>query len=126
MNVLINIGLAKPDGSHMAASTALAAVRARGLNWDEAKLHTSSTEETVVLKLVIDEPLVTRTLGVNVRRSFTRSIGYVANDLGQDCIAVLFDDDAGEPEGALIGPRAAAWGQFDPAQFLLLDGSRLS
>ena len=37
----------------------------------------------------------------------------IAERLGQDCIAVR--DTGG---GRLIGPRAAAWGPFDPARFL--------
>lgn len=37
----------------------------------------------------------------------------IAERLGQDCIAVR--DRRG---GRLIGPRAAAWGPFDPSRFL--------
>lgn len=116
MDILLNIGLARPDGGHSDASTVLRTLRARGFHHTDAKLHVSNTEETVVAKLEsTDAPI----------RQVRQQLYYVANDLGQDCIAVLFDDAAGEPEGALIGPRAAAWGEFDPAQFLLLDGTRL-
>lgn len=43
--------------------------------------------------------------------------------LHQDCIAVY---DLMHREGRLIGPKAASWGEFDPARFMLLNGSRLS
>ena len=116
MDILVNIGLARPDGGHSDASTVFRALRARGFHHTDAKLHVSDSEETVVARLEsTDAPL----------RQVRQQLFYVANDLGQDCIAVLFDDAAGEPEGALIGPRAHAWGEFNPAFFLLLDGSRL-
>lgn len=117
MDILINIGLARPDGRHSDASTVIRALRARGFHHTEAKLHVSNTEETIVAKLEsTDAPI----------RQVRQQLYYVASDLGQDCIAVLFDDAAGEPVGTLVGPRCHKWGAFDPAQFLLLDGSRLS
>lgn len=43
-------------------------------------------------------------------------------ELKQDCIAVYRELTGG---GALVGPRADAWGPFNPEYFLLLDGRRL-
>lgn len=39
--------------------------------------------------------------------------------LGQDAIAVLIDDDEGDAvsRGFLTGPKADAWGPFDPSRF---------
>lgn len=37
----------------------------------------------------------------------------LCEEFGQDCIAVLFDDS----EGALLGPRTEAWGEFNRAYF---------
>jgi hypothetical protein len=46
----------------------------------------------------------------------------VCDQLGQDCIAVVETETR---EGSLIGPRAAAWGTFNPSYFLTMSGRRL-
>ena len=46
----------------------------------------------------------------------------VAQRLQQDCIAVY---DETLQRGQLVGPRASAWGTFNPSFFLNLDGTRL-
>ena len=50
-------------------------------------------------------------------------LNQVSLDLKQDCIAAFNVD---KQVGALIGPKAADWGPFNPAFFILPDGSRLS
>lgn len=44
-------------------------------------------------------------------------------ELGEDCIAVY---DLYHREGRLVGPNTEPWGPFDPAKFILLNGSLLS
>ncbi len=55
--------------------------------------------------------------------AFENTIYDLALLLNQDAIAVYLPDFG---HGALIGPRAEAWGNFNPEFFLLPDGSRLS
>jgi hypothetical protein len=46
----------------------------------------------------------------------------LAEELHQDCIAVLFDCDTGF--GELVGPRSEVYGKFDLAKFERLDRKR--
>lgn len=106
MSTLINIGLASRDGP-IPARVALATLSVIG---GVAPLHAavrqSDTEPTLVAEL---------------RHPLNASAAYeVARRLNQDAIA-QFDGR----EGYLYGPNAAAWGPFDPAFFLTLDGGRL-
>ena len=85
---------------------------ARALNFKllRTKLLTSDTEPTLVAEVVHTGDI----------RACTN---WLAEKLNQDCIAI-YDTDTGV--GQLIGPKAAAWGDFNPAFFFLLDGSRLA
>ena len=47
----------------------------------------------------------------------------VCNRFDQDCVALYH---TGLRKGLLIGPRAAAWGPFNPNYFFLLDGRSLT
>lgn len=47
----------------------------------------------------------------------------VCNRFYQDCVALYH---TGLRKGLLIGPRAAAWGPFNPNYFFLLDGRSLT
>lgn len=48
---------------------------------------------------------------------------HIAADLQQDCIAVW---NQSRLAGALVGPQAAKWGEFNTEFFFTLDGKRLS
>ncbi|MBP6644770.1 MAG: hypothetical protein KA207_02870 [Burkholderiaceae bacterium] len=48
----------------------------------------------------------------------TDRLHRLAQELGQDCIAVYFPDQG---HGELLGPSAAAWGGFSLARFQRLD-----
>lgn len=64
-----------------------------------------------------------RTSILHLRRDLTRSELYrLAVSLRQDAIACY---SFGQRDGALIGPKAAEWGAFDPSLFLMLDGKPL-
>jgi hypothetical protein len=103
----VNIGLAVNGAGKLNAAQAIAALRTIG-GEDPicAAIHDSDTEPTLVAQLA---------------RPLNAAAAYeVARSLGQDAIAQW---DRGE--GQLIGPNAAAWGLFNPAFFLTIDGSRL-
>jgi hypothetical protein len=106
MTALVNIGLASRHGSIRPAH-ALAALRAiGGAQVIAARVHQSATEPTLVAE---------------VRRPINAAAAYeTARYLHQDAIAQFDGYD-----GQLYGPSAEAWGQFDPSQFLDLNGRRL-
>jgi hypothetical protein len=104
--IVLNIGLEANDGTAVSERAALAAVlgRTRAVS---CGIRQSDSEATLVL---IAESLS------------TASAWHIAAALRQDCIAV-FDTDL--KRGRLIGPRADAWGAFEPAYFILPNGERL-
>lgn len=107
--VILNIGLwdsvDEAEITHAAAATAL---RKAGFVTYTGVVLRSDTENTLI---------------VEGRGMSDHAIDRVAEGLNQDCIAVW---DQTHREGRLVGPRASKWGEFDPAQFFLLNGSRLS
>lgn len=108
MPATVNIGLAVNDGSTIKPTHALAALRAvGGVRALIGRVFCSDTEPTLVAE--IDRPL-------NAAAAYE-----VARYLRQDAIA-QWDGR----EGDLYGPNAAAWGDFNPAFFLTLDGRRLA
>ena len=123
MEVILNIGLdnAPADLSYTngrlnplnarRAMQAAQAVRHNGFEIISAKVFQSDTEPTLVVE-------ATHTgLGLD------NTIDMLSAALKQDCIAVYYVD---EQFGALIGPRADAWGEFNPEFFIMPDGSRLA
>lgn len=90
---------------------AVQAARRAGFEIANARLLQSDSEPTVVAVVRIDESRM------------EAAAMQVAEALNQDCIAVLKQTTE---QGWLIGPRAAAWGKFNPAFFLLPTGARLS
>jgi hypothetical protein len=112
----LNIGLGVAEGKTLHPLVALDAVRRFvGIPVKHA-VHQSDTEQTLVVSVgpVLDA---------------RRRVHALAEALAQDAIAVASsmsrraDDVSG---GDVIGPRAAAWGGFNPQCFLTLDGRRLS
>jgi len=104
---LVNIGLETNDGDTIKPSHAMAALSAiGGVHALVSGVHKSDTEDTLVAE---------------INRPLTAAAAYViAQFLRQDAIA-QWDGY----EGQLYGPNADAWGDFDPAFFLTLDGTRL-
>lgn len=69
----------------------------------------SATEDTLIVKLNVSGGSM-----VAIRKA----INELAADLCQDCIAMYV---GAEWRGELIGPNAAAWGEFNPEYFLRFD-----
>lgn len=115
MALILNIGLNLPRGGTLQATTALRAMEAYGLPAQSAALHHSDTEATLVATVRPGQVPPGKCATVQVRK--------LAHALGQDCIAAYWDR---ERTGALLGPRAAAWGEFNPEFFILPGGHRLA
>jgi len=112
--MILNIGLARTGNSNIGTGTVLRELSAHGFDLQAYNIHHSDTEITVVAEVTNS---FSAFLPVDDR------VFALANVLGQDCIAIY------EPTsnlGALIGPKAAAWGEFNPEFFLNLDGTRLA
>jgi hypothetical protein len=113
IKLTLNIGL----NSHKGAITT-----------EQARQALAANEFSIVRDAVLEsdtEPtLVAEVTSLNANPFLVlQLLRRVADELDQDCIAVYRELTAG---GALIGPRAAEWGPFNPEFFLLLDGRRLS
>lgn len=109
MEVILNIGLDSVNGN-VGIGTALRQLHNGGFVTLDYAVHYSDTERTLVARCETGGMVET-------------PVRHLATVLGQDCIAVwlpLFQ------RGELYGPRAAAWGEFNPEFFLQLDGTRLS
>lgn len=117
MRYILNIGLdnvkrrvdyrGRPTS---AAEVAFDAVKALNFKTYHYTLLQSDSEPTIVVR-------------ANHNGDVAACANWLAEELGQDCIAVF--DTEGDLTG-LYGPRAAAWGDFNPEFFLLADGTRLS
>ena len=110
MSLVLNIGLEiGQSGAYNGIAHTVEGLERLGLRIATLKVVESNTETTAVVELD--------------RASFVglNQIYRLAQALDQEAIAVLLDG-----MGFLVGPQAAKWGLFDPAQFFLVDGSRLS
>jgi len=118
MQLILNIGL-KSNGRQYDAGLAVDALRGTGLAsiLNRYTLVQSDTEPTLV---VTCEFTPTNSAGNAIP---AQAAYQVAAALNQDCIAVYSPHVA---FGALIGPRAALWGAFNPEFFIMPDGTRLS
>lgn len=110
---ILNIGLNTTDGA-ITLEEARKVLRAYGFSILREALLESDTEPTLVAEVAT---------GFTTTLTVLQLLYWVAEELEQDCIAVYREYTLG---GALVGPRADAWGPFNPEYFLLLDGRRLS
>lgn len=100
------------------ALTAVQALRREGFVVKHAVKHLSDSEPPLVVTAEFgNSPL--HGLGSGVNATF----GQAAKALNQDCIAAYSPFTV---RGRLIGPKAEAWGEFNPAMFIMPDGTRLS
>lgn len=99
-NTTLNIGL-KSAVTHRTSGPqkVISLLSCMAIIDDDWRVAQSSTEATLIVRL--DKPLTNRQL-------HTLSVA-----LEQDCIAQLHDG-----KGVLVGPRAEAWGEFNPEFFL--------
>lgn len=74
-----------------------------------ARRAQSSTEDTLIVKLSVSS---------GDENNFRKEIDELAYELDQDCIAVY---NATGWSGELVGPNAAAWGEFNPEFFIRFD-----
>jgi hypothetical protein len=107
MTATVNIGLDSREGRLAAAAVEAVLRVVGGATILRAAVRQSDSEPTYVAEL--SRPL-------NLAAAYE-----VARQLGQDAIAI-WDGRQGD----LIGPAADAWGEFNPAFFVNLDGSRLA
>ena len=114
MNIELNIGLDVPSATNTPASRDMLAVRATAYLTGAfagvaVRRYQSSYQQ--------DGVTVTEA-GIAVRLTADRSVEWMIASLAamleQDCIGVL---DADTGAGVLVGPKAADWGDFNPAFF---------
>lgn len=103
----VNVGLSTNDGGTVSVTQAIAALQRRGFVVVAQRVvcarHAKGSEDTLVARL-----LLPKQPGTALTRLY-----FVAKDLRQDAIAVMWSDAA----GILVGPRASEWGSFDPYYF---------
>ena len=112
---LVNIGLALPTGGAITADKACEALTAAGFAFCSSTVVASQTEQTLVALVTFN----TKARGRDTYGAFFR----VAEQCGRECIAVY---SVMAERGALIGPKAATWGAFDPEYFYLANGDTLA
>lgn len=98
---ILNIGLATADGAGITAAAACEALRAAGVGVVDLDVRDSATEPTAVV--VIDRAMPPAALAA------------LSAQLNQEAIAQLDADGV----GILAGPKADAWGPFNPDFFLM-------
>lgn len=113
-HVILNIGLIRADNklplNPLFVEQYLSHI---GLDVREFKIFQSDSEPTAVV--------VIRTTGN--QPVFASQLRTISEFLKQDAIA-FYSPHTGR--GELFGPKADAWGPFNPQYFLLPDGRRLS
>lgn len=106
----LNIGLIPSKKSsrtaRITASEVKAALRGAGFFVSGFRMAQSAAEPTAVVRVIARQPM-----------SYHQAFCNVSLALVQECIAVVPDT----VRGALIGPDAAEWGEFNPAYFIPFD-----
>jgi hypothetical protein len=111
-NFVLNIGLMSDLDGPITNERAIAALVNHDIRIERDVVLNSDTEPTLVAVVTMyDLPFLC-----------WQKLHGVANELHQDCIAAY---NVQSLKGALIGPRAEKWGDFNPAYFFMPDGSRL-
>lgn len=104
---VLNIGLIRADGSgYVKIDDALTTLEREGCvvrHWQFKEAGSIDDEDTLVVSVSLDDTYINRT------------IEQVSRALDQDCIAIHQNGD--RENGALIGPRAAEWGEYNPMSF---------
>lgn len=111
--LILNVGLNIGGTTAISAAVAKEILIANGFVLGNEALVESDTEPALVIEAWPVHAL--HNTGVAIYQS--------AADLQQDCIAAY---NPTTDRGFLIGPRAAAWGAFNPEFFFGLDGQRLA
>lgn len=113
VNIGLNIGQTK---NALSVTQALAEL----VGWTkcvvlEHAVHTSNTEPTLVARIRVSD-----------LSRFRLFLAAASDACQQDAIVALYESGPDAGGGFLAGPRAEAWGDFNPAYFLLLDGRTLA
>ena len=116
MQIIFNIGLGTKDAAGNVGLLDAEAVcefvhELAGCGFYGALLE-SRTEPTLVLEFDYAE--------LRQHTSFTDVALEICERFNQDCVAVY---NTALEAGQLIGPRAEAWGDFNPGYFFLVDGT---
>lgn len=116
MRIIYNIGLESKDASGNVIALDPEAVcefthELAGVGFWGAVLE-SHTEQTLVIEFDYAE--------LRQHASFTALANRICEQFNQDCVAVY---NTALGAGQLIGPRAEAWGEFNPEYFFLVDGT---
>ncbi len=96
-----NIGLNVTDKEPNTVEHVLSTLKAAGIEPDRYEVKQSGTEPTLVAQ---------------IPKTDDATVAKISDALSQDAIAVQNPDGSGK----LLGPRAAAWGDFNPEFFLPL------
>jgi hypothetical protein len=113
LNIGLNVGTERKhtEESVKAALSAAGLTRFTGRRIPDLAVFDSDTEPTVVV-----------TIGGSLSEPFTKAIHRVSVALEQEAIAVY---SPSTQTGAVVGPKAEAWGAFNPSFFIMPDGTRL-
>lgn len=108
MRATLNIGLARDGQSDLSPAEAFEALQKR-FEVGEYRVAQSGTELTLIAEVKFGD-------GAIAWDEARLQLYYLSVGLSQDCIAILRADGIGK----LVGPRADAWGEFNPEYFLPL------
>lgn len=112
----LNIGLLGATRGLIRAEDARAAIVEAGLTLIASRVHHGADEAVLVAQVGCGA----------TQRDVHRCAYRIAELLDQDCIAVWWPFHVLDNYGELIGPRAAAWGHFQPNLFRTMEGGTLT